>query len=110
MSLIKGKYQAAWVIKSMLFMPNTFEEFVTCGVNHFCSWHIKGSYMNYTRQSLSESKETHKEMVLFSLLMLSGKGYVMCCDAGYIYLQSLQHKPLSRVKAHDGWCLALAWE
>lgn len=42
--------------------------------------------------------------------MLKEHGYATCCDSGYVYLMSYQHKLLSRQKGHDGWCLSLSWE
>jgi WD40 repeat protein len=52
-------------------------------------------------------KETKKELVLFEILMLTGYGYVMCCDAGCLYLFNFRHKLLDKVKGHEGWCVAL---
>jgi hypothetical protein len=50
------KYQTAWAIKSLQFLPGTFEEFVTCGVNEYSCWYLRGAELNYKRLAIKDER------------------------------------------------------
>jgi hypothetical protein len=105
------KYDIAWLIKGFSFLTDTFEEFVTCGVNHLRLWTYRGGELTYENIALRDDKQQPKRyVVLFTVIAVGGFGYLTCCDSGYLYLLSPSHKVVSKVKGHEGLCLALAKE